>query len=87
KEITPELARHLGLTEKRGLVVVQVEKNSPAEEAGMRQGDIIMEIDQKPVKNIDEYSMQIRQYKKGDTILFLIKRGGSALYLTLKIWE
>ena len=87
KELTPELSRHLGLTEKRGLVVVQVESNSPAEEAGIRQGDIIMEMDQRPVKNIDEYSKQIRQYKKGDTILFLIKRGVSTLYLTLKIWE
>ncbi len=87
KELTPELSRHLGLIEKRGLVVVQVEGNSSAEEAGIRQGDIIMEIDQRPVKNIDEYSKQIRQYKKGDTILFLIKRSGSALYLTLKIWE
>ena len=87
KELTPELSQHLGLIEKSGLVVVQVESNSPAEEAGFRQGDIIMEMDQGPVKNIDEYSKQIRQYKKGDTILFLIKRGGSALYLTLKIWE
>ena len=87
KELTPELSQQLGLIEKSGLVVVQVESNSPAEEAGIRQGDIIMEMDQKPVKNIDEYSKQILQYKKGDTILFLIKRGGSALYLTLKIWE
>ncbi|UCB51418.1 MAG: DegQ family serine endoprotease [Deltaproteobacteria bacterium] len=86
-EITPELAREFGFSEERGLVVVQVENNSPAEEAGIRRGDIIMEMDQAPMKDIDEYSKKIRRYKKGDTILFLIKRREATLYLTLKVWE
>jgi serine protease Do len=87
EEITPELARHFGLSEKSGVVVVEVDSNSPAGEAGIRQGDIIVEIDQQPMKRIDDYRKKIRQYKKGDTILLLLKRGGSTLYLTLKIWE
>ncbi len=86
-EITPEMARQFGLSEARGLVVVQVEPNSPAEEAGIRRGDIILEIDQEPMKDIDEYSKKIRRYKKGDTILFLVKRRQATLYLTLKVWE
>ena len=87
EEITAEMARQLGLPEQRGLVVVQVKSNSPAEEAGIRRGDIIVEIDQEPVKDIDEYSKKIRRYKKGDTILFLVKRREATLYLTLKVWE
>jgi serine protease Do len=87
KEITPELAQHFGLSEKSGVVVVEVDDNSPAGEAGIRQGDIIVEIDQQPMKNIDDYGKKIQQYKKGDTILLLLKRGGSTLYLTLKIRE
>jgi serine protease Do len=86
-EITPVLARQFGLSEERGLVVVQVENNSPAGEAGIRSGDIILEIDQQPIKDIDEYSKKIRTYKKGDTILFLVKRRQATLYLTLKVWE
>jgi serine protease Do len=86
-EITPDLARRFGLAEKSGLLVVQVENNSPAEEAGIRQGDVILELDEEPVKNLDEYRKGIQQYKKDDTILFLIKRRGTTLYLTLKIWE
>jgi serine protease Do len=86
-EITPEMARQFGLSEARGLVVVQVENNSPAEEAGIRRGDIIMEMDQEPMQDIDEYSKKIRRYKKGDTILFLVKRREATLYLTLKVWE
>jgi len=86
-EITPELARQFDLSEERGLVVVQVENNSPAGEAGMRRGDIILEIDQEPIEDIDEYSKKIRRYKKGDTILFLVKRREATLYVTLKVWE
>ncbi|MGD9039806.1 MAG: DegQ family serine endoprotease [Desulfobacteraceae bacterium] len=86
-KITPELARQFGLSDERGLVVVQVENNSPAGEAGLRRGDIILEMDQEPMKDLDEYRKKIRQYKKGDTILFLVKRREATLYLTLKVWE
>jgi serine protease Do len=86
-EITPELARQFGLSDERGLVVVQVENNSPAGEAGLRHGDIIVEMDQEPMIDLDEYSKKIRQYKKGDTILFLVKRREATYYLTLKVWE
>jgi serine protease Do len=86
-EITPEMARPFGLSKGRGLVVVQVEPNSPAGEAGIRRGDIILEMDQEPMEDMDEYSKKIRRYKKGDTILFLVKRREATLYLTLKVWE
>ena len=86
-EITPELARQLGLSVESGVVVVQVEAQSPAGEAGMRRGDVILEMDQERVKSIDDYRERIRRYKKGDTVLFLVQRRGATLYLTLKIWE
>ena len=87
EEITPELARRFGLREAGGLVVVDVERGSSADEAGLRQGDIILEIDQKPVRGLADYRNEIRRYKKGDTILLLVKRGNSSLYLTVKVWE
>lgn len=85
EEITPQLAESLGLSEKTGLVVMQVESNSPADEAGLKQGDIILEIDQVPAKDLEGFLKKIREYNTGDTILFLIKRGGKTLYLTLKV--
>lgn len=85
QEITPQLAESLGLSQTTGLVVMQVERNSPAEEAGLKQGDIILEIDQVPAKDLEEFLSKIREYNKGDTILFLIKRGGKTIYLTLKV--
>ncbi|MBW2616485.1 MAG: DegQ family serine endoprotease [Deltaproteobacteria bacterium] len=85
KEITPELAKNLRLSETSGLVVFQVKDNSPAAEAGIRPGDIILEVDQYPVMDIEQFSRKIETYKSGDTILFLIKRRGATLYLTVKV--
>ncbi|MBN2420397.1 MAG: DegQ family serine endoprotease [Deltaproteobacteria bacterium] len=84
EDLTPEIARHFGLSEIKGVVVVKVEDNSPASEAGIKQGDIILELDQVPVKDLNQFREMILKYKEGSTILFLVKRGGSTLYLTLK---
>ena len=86
EELTPQLARSLGISETSGLVVVQINNNTPAAEAGLKQDDVILEIDQVTVKNLNQFNKKIQDYKKGDAILFLIKRKGSTLYLTLKVW-
>ena len=87
QEITPELAKNFGISETAGLVVVQVEGNSPAAEAGIMPGDVILELDQVPVKSLEQFKQKIKEYKAGETILFLIKRRGATLYLTLKVWK
>jgi serine protease Do len=87
EELTPELAKNLNVAEKSGIVVVQVEDDSAAAVAGMKPGDVIMEIDQSPVKNLEDFNRKIERYKKGDTILFLVKRRGATVFLTLKVSE
>ena len=87
EELTPQLARELRLPDTSGLVVLQVERNTPAAEAGLSQGDIILEIDQEKVDRIEDFNKKIRNYEKGESILLLVKRGGAALYLTIKVRE
>ncbi len=87
EELTPELAKNLGLTETTGIVVVQVEDDSSAAAAGLKPGDVILEIDQTPVKSLEEFNRKIEKYKKGDTILLLAKRRGGSIFMTLKVTE
>lgn len=87
REITPELARNFGLSETSGVVIVQVQANSPAQEAGLAPGDMILEIDQVEMKGLEQFNKMTEGYKAGDTILFLIKRRGSTLFLTLTVAE
>lgn len=87
EEITPELAKNFGLSETKGIIVVKVGNNTPAGEAGIKPGDIIIEIDQIPMENVEQFNRKIKDYKAGDTILFLVKRSKTTVYLTLKVWE
>ncbi len=87
EEITPDLAKNYGLSDTTGLVVVQVVEGSAAAEAGIRQGDVILEIDQEAIKDLESFERKIEGYKKGDTALLLIKRRGATIYVTLKVSE
>lgn len=85
EEVTPELAKQYNLPVSGGLIIVKVESDSPAAEADLRNGDIILEVDQTPVKNIAAFVSIMQRYKNGDTVLFLINREGSTIFVTLKI--
>jgi serine protease Do len=52
--VTPELAQSFGLTEMKGVLISEVMKDSPAEKAGLKSGDIIVEFDGKPIHEINE---------------------------------
>ena len=85
EQLTPEIAKYFKLSETSGLVIVEVAPGSPAAEAGLRSGDLIYEVDQVPAKDLKTFNQKMQSYKPGDTILFLVKRQDSTLYLTLKI--
>lgn len=87
EEVTPDSAKQYGLAVKSGVVVVEVQENSPAGEAGVRPGDVILEVDQVPVKSLQQLTQTIQAFKKGDTVLFLIKRQKASLFVTLKVSE
>jgi serine protease Do len=85
EEVTPALARKYNLAETSGLVVIDIEDGSAAALAGLRPGDIILEVDNDRVKTVAAFASKLRQYKKGDTLLLLVNREGATLFLTLKI--
>ena len=84
-ELTRELARKYRITETRGVLVTYVESESPAESAGIREGDIIIEVNRAAVDNLDEYYKAIEEALKRDKILFWIKRGRSSQFVVLTV--
>jgi serine protease Do len=84
QRLTPQMAESLGLDKSEGVVVSAVEPGSTADEAGIRRGDVIVEVDRKPVRNLDEYKKAVAAIRKGRGILFLVRRGDSTLFLALK---
>ncbi|HEX7231896.1 MAG TPA: PDZ domain-containing protein, partial [Candidatus Binatia bacterium] len=84
QRLTPQMAESLGLEKSEGVVVTAVEAGSAADEAGIRRGDIILEVDRKTVRNLDEYKKAIAGTRKGRGVLFLVRRGDNTLFLALK---
>ncbi|MGE5817832.1 MAG: DegQ family serine endoprotease [Deltaproteobacteria bacterium] len=84
QRLTPQIAESLGLEKTDGVVVTAVEPGSAADEAGIRPRDVILEVDRKPIRNLDEYKKSIAGIRKGKGVLFLVRRGESTLFLALK---
>lgn len=76
--LTPQNLQRFRIEEKSGVVAVNVEPNSPADDAGLIAGDVILEINKNPIKNISDYERKTREIK-GNVLLkttrgyFLIK--------------
>jgi len=84
QEVTPELAESLDLDEKKGLVVSDIDQNGPAWEAGMRRGDVVLEVNRKEVSTLEDFRKAIAKRDKERPTLFLVKRSGNTLYFGVK---
>lgn len=82
--LTPEIAQNLGVNDVKGVVVTAVEGGSPAEDAGLRRGDIILEVNRHPVEDVDDYRKALREGEKGKNVLLLVRRGDNTIFLALK---
>jgi len=82
QDITPELARSFNVKPSEGVLVVDVQSNSPADKAGMQRGDVILEVNRKKMSNTRDFQKLIRA-SQGDTLLFLISRGEHLLYIAI----
>lgn len=83
--MTLELAKKLGVQGADGVVVTAVLPDSPAGRSGVRRWDIIREIDRRPVRNMKEYAQAASAVEKKDAALFLVVRGHSAIYVSVRL--
>ncbi|MBT0666495.1 DegQ family serine endoprotease [Geobacter pelophilus] len=82
--ITPQWRQQFGTTEKTGVLVVGVEQGSLADEAGIKRGDVIKEVNRKAVKNLADFNAVVAKRSEGQPTLFLLKRGKQTFFVTLE---
>jgi serine protease Do len=78
--LTPERARELGVSTRTGVVIVDVSPGSRAADAGLSAGDVVEQIDRKPVTSVD----QLREVNTGSgPVLLLVHRGATTVFVTI----
>jgi serine protease Do len=87
QDVTPDLARALGLTEARGALVADIFRGGPAWNAGIRRGDVIVEADGKPIASARGISRLAADAPIGSEIAVEVIRGGERKRFSVKIEE
>ena len=85
--LTREIARYYGLPADRGVLVTKVADRSPAKDAGMTDGDIILKIDNVELPRIEDLVAEIHRRKVGESVRIFALHNGRELFFKLKLNE
>jgi len=84
QEVTPEMARIMKLTDKGGVVITRIDQDSPADDAGLKVNDVILQINRVRIQSLQDYTGELARSEKEETVMFLVKRGDGAMFVTLR---
>jgi len=82
--LTPDLARRLNIPETQGVVVIAVNRDTPASKAGVQEGDLILEVNHKLVKSVQDYRKYVEEVRKGEIVSLLMKRRAGLVALRVR---
>jgi len=83
-ELTPDIVKQLDLPPAtRGVVIADVQAGSAAAEAGLQSGDVIQEVNRKPVRTVSEFRAQVSQ-RGQNSLLFLVNQEGHTHFVVVK---
>jgi serine protease Do len=83
-DMTLAVMKQLGIEkDEKGVVVVRIEPDSPADEAGLKKGDIVQEVDRQKISNLNEFNKAAAKVKPSDTVLLFVNRNGKKFYAAL----
>ncbi|MGH7251952.1 MAG: Do family serine endopeptidase [Nitrospiraceae bacterium] len=83
-EVTPAVARQLGLEAVTGVLIAGIDEGSLAEAAGLNPGDLILEVNHQPVADLFAYQRIVEPIKAKDLTLLMINRQGMVLYVPIE---
>jgi Do/DeqQ family serine protease len=86
QELTPQLVARYRISSeiKRGVVVISVEEGSPADELGLQEGDVILEINRKKIETVKDFEKAIKDISLEKGIVFRLHRRGNTFYHSFK---
>ncbi|OHB64048.1 MAG: hypothetical protein A2Y76_02725 [Planctomycetes bacterium RBG_13_60_9] len=87
QDMTPDIAQLLNLKQPRGVLVAQIEKGSPAEQAGLQSGDLILEMNGKEIESYDTFRNQIADMEPGTKVQLLVSTEGKTAERTVTLGE
>jgi serine protease Do len=85
QELTPELAKQLGVQSDKGVVVTEVKPDSPAAQAGLAPGDVIREVNRTPVQGLQDVERGLARGSDPAQVLLRVERDGSQRYVVLAV--
>jgi serine protease Do len=85
QELTPDLVKTFELADQKGILISQVTEGSPAEKAGLQQGDVILEFNNKPVEKIGIFRNRVSLKSPGTKEKLIILRNGKHKAITVTI--
>lgn len=74
QELTPQIAMRLGIRVREGVFVAAVQSGSPADQGGIRAGDVILSLDGKKIANPEELRQKIAKISPGTTVVVTLYR-------------
>jgi serine protease Do len=83
--LTPDIARQLGYSQVKGVVVTRVISGSPAANAGLQRGDLIQEVNRQEVESVKEFENAVKGLDSGDMVALLVRRGENTFFAALEI--
>ena len=86
QELTPPLASRYRISSeiKRGVIIISVEEGSPAQDIGLQEGDVILEINRKKIETIKDFEKAIKDINLEKGIVFRLHRRGNTFYHSFK---
>jgi serine protease Do len=87
QDLTPELAERFHIKEDKGVLVSKVNPGSAAEAKGLREGDLIKELNREKINNVEDFKKESAKIKKGDGVLLRVIRDNRAFFVVLETKE
>jgi serine protease Do len=84
QELTAALAERFNLKEAKGVLISKVEAGSLAQAEGLREGDLIKEVNRAEILTVEDFTAAISRIRRGDAVLLRVLREARAFYVVLK---